>query len=578
MVTREKFRPSLRLIHQPKQKMHKIIITLISSFFLFAAMAPKFALNFMPPVVNTPTLPVTPYNYANISLPPFFSNNPLTSRDNTPAGNPITDLGATLGRVLFYDVNLSDNNTISCASCHQQAAAFGDPAQFSVGFQGALTGRNSPHLSNARYYESGEFFWDLRAATLEDQVLGPIQSPIEMGMDLSTLETKLATISYYPALFNDAFGSTEITSEKISFALAQFVRSMLSFSSKYDAGAPNNGPVTGNFSNFTTQENEGKILFEEHCDQCHRTALQIADEPFNIGLDAVYTDNGVGTITGNSNDNGKFKTQSLRNIELTAPYMHDGRFSTLAEVIDFYDDDIQNHPNLNNTLRNMGQPITLGLTQNEKDALVAFLTTLTDNTFISDARWSDPFPAALPVEFVDFQARINQDYSTNLEWTTATEINNDFFEVMRSRDGINFETIHFEDSKGEFNGLNTYLYKDDNPGSGTVYYCIKQVDFNGDNTLSAVKSVYINSFEASTFKVFPTLVQNSFQVELSTSSPQRIQILVSDANGRPVYESILENIEGSKSLELNASDWSTGIYFVILKTEQESKEFRIVRQ
>ena len=331
-----------------------------------------------------PSLPDMPFNYSDPPLPNHFNNQQITNADNTPANNPITDEGATLGRVLFYDPLLSANDTVSCSSCHLQEHGFSDPAAFSVGFDGSLTGRNSMGLTNARYYENGHFFWDERADTLEEQVLLPIQDPIEMGLTLSELETKLAATDYYPDLFEDAFGTPDITSERVSLALAQFVRAMVSYQSKYDEG------VGQNFANFTAQENLGRQIFEGNrggCDNCHGTALQIADEPDNNGLDATTTDAGAG--------NGQFKVPSLRNVELTAPYMHDGRFATLAEVVDHYNSGVQAHPNLARQLRNRGggpvQPRRLNLTQNEMDAMVAFMRTLTDNEFITSERFSDPF-------------------------------------------------------------------------------------------------------------------------------------------------------------------------------------------
>ena len=342
------------------------------------------------PDLPTPTLPTTSYNYANITLPSHFNNAQITGADNTPTNNPITNAGATLGRVLFYDKRLSANNTIACASCHLQSNGFSDPAQFSTGFAGGLTGRNSMGLANASYFQSGRFFWDERAATLEAQTLMPIQDSVEMGLTLNQLVTKVSAESYYPPLFAQAFGTPEVTSDRISRALAQFVRSMVSYQSKYDQG------VVTNFSNFTAQENQGRQIFngQGRCDNCHTTDLFIAPEARNNGLELVSTDNGLGIVTGNPADNGKFKVPSLRNIALTGPFMHDGRFTTLAEVVEFYNSEVQAHPNLDRRLRQVGPngpPRRLNLTQAQKDALVAFMETLTDQAFVSDAKFSDPF-------------------------------------------------------------------------------------------------------------------------------------------------------------------------------------------
>lgn len=357
------------------------IILFILSVSLAAAQEPDDDL-------PTPTLPDLPYEYANVPLPPQFTTNQLNNADNTPNNNLITNQGATLGRVLFYDKRLSVNDTVACASCHLQANSFTDPGQFSTGFAGGSTSRNAMSLANARFYNSGRFFWDERAASLEDQTLMPIENSVEMGMNLDDLVVKLGAEPYYPPLFEAAFGSPDVTRERISFALAQFVRSMVSYRSRYDLG------LSTNFSNFTPQENQGRQIFNGRgrCNTCHVTDAFIAPEARNNGLDLVLTDNGLGDITGNPADNGKFKVPSLRNIALTAPYMHDGRFATLAEVVEFYNSQVQAHPNLDQRLRRPnGQPRRLNLSQAEAEALVAFLETLTDQNFTTDIRFSNPF-------------------------------------------------------------------------------------------------------------------------------------------------------------------------------------------
>ena len=357
-----------------------------------------------------PSLPTTSFNYSEITLPPLFSGNPITNQDNTPTNNVVSDAGATLGCVLFYDKHLSDNNTIACASCHKQEEGFSDNSTFSTGFEGGFTGRNSMGLTNAKYYENGHFFWDERAASLEQQVLMPIQDGTEMGMDLASLVEKLAATDYYAELFEDAFGTTEISAERISLSLAQFVRAMISYQSKFDEGvaATGNNPdfTTINFPNFTASENLGKDLFfsnRTNCATCHGTINFVSNAPRNNGLDLVYSDNGVGDLSGAPNDAGEFKIGSLRNVELTSPYMHDGRFTSLEQVIEHYNSGVQSHPNLAAQLRVGGpggpggppgqgvQPRRLNLTQNEKMAIVNFLNTLTDDEFIADIRFSDPF-------------------------------------------------------------------------------------------------------------------------------------------------------------------------------------------
>lgn len=339
-------------------------------------------------------LPTPQANYANPVLPNFFLQQPILGQDNTPADNPVTNAAATLGRVLFYDKRLSLNQTISCASCHQQANGFSDPARFSRGFQGGFTGRNSMGLANARWYQRRSFFWDERAATLEAQVLQPIQNAVEMGMTLPALVTRLSAEPFHTDLFNQAFGTPEITSDRISRALAQFVRSIISTQTKHDAGRAANPQ----FSNFTQQENEGRNLFNQpgSCSACHGTDNFVpGNNIFNNGLEFPFVDLGRGAITGNAADNGKFKVPSLRNIALTAPYMHDGRFATLEQVVDFYSNQVADNPNLSPPLRlppqQGGGVRRPNFTAQQKAALVAFMRTLTDPNIASDPKWSDPF-------------------------------------------------------------------------------------------------------------------------------------------------------------------------------------------
>ena len=176
-------------------------------------------------------LPATPYNYAKIELPPHFQAQPATRLDNTPSTNPITDEGATLGRVLFYDKRLSVNNTVSCGSCHVQKNAFADPNRFSKGFDGRHTDRHAMNLVDLRYYSNHRFFWDERAPGLEETVLLPIQNRLEMGQDLTRLVSLLEADRRYHKLFRSAFGSPVISPDRIGRALAQFLRSLVSYQS-----------------------------------------------------------------------------------------------------------------------------------------------------------------------------------------------------------------------------------------------------------------------------------------------------------------------------------------------------------
>ena len=359
-----------------------------------------------------PTLPETLHNYAAVTFPDYFSyscnrgrrggrrgrgNGSVLRDDNTPSDNPTTDEGATLGRVLFYDVNLSSNRTVSCASCHEQATGFTDSRQLSVGFDGNLTRRHSMSLTNARFYRNGRFFWDERAATLEDQVLMPIQDSVEMGLTLEELETRVSTLPYYAELFEYAFGTPTPNADLISRALAQFVRSLVSFESRYDEGRASVSNRGTEFADFTDAENRGKDLFfgRAGCSGCHASEAFISSGrgTTNNGLDeASTTDSGIFETTGRRSQTGAFKTVSLRNIGVGAPYMHDGRFATLDQVIDHYNDGVQPHPNLSRRLRGRNrEPQRLRLSANDIGALVDFLHTLTDNAMLSDERFSDPF-------------------------------------------------------------------------------------------------------------------------------------------------------------------------------------------
>lgn len=340
-------------------------------------------------------LPEALFNYSALDLPDHFFG--ITGAiDNTPANNQITDAGATLGRVLFYDNILSANNTIACASCHVQSIGFSDSSPLSLGFEGGETGRNSMGLANAKYYANGRFFWDERAATLKEQVLMPIQDEVEMGLSLEEMVAKIQSANYYEPLFEEAFGTTSVTSERVGDALAQFIRSMVSYEAKFDVGlSAVNGNIGTDFPNFTELENLGKDLFfsgRTQCSNCHETATFSGDQARNNGLDAGFPDLGLGAVTGNVNDNGKFKVNSLRNISLTSPYMHDGRFEKIREVINFYNNGIQNNRNLDARLRVQGNQVRrMNLNRIEVDALVAFLHTLTDESFVTSEKFSDPF-------------------------------------------------------------------------------------------------------------------------------------------------------------------------------------------
>ncbi|MEM6630782.1 MAG: cytochrome c peroxidase [Bacteroidota bacterium] len=361
--------------------------------------------------VRTLQLPATPYPYSHISLPLYFSQNEvlksfaetsLTNEDNLPPENPITDHGATLGRVLFYDQSLSANSQVSCASCHQQALGFSDPRRQSLGFAGKKTRRHAMALINVRYYRRARFLWDERASSLEEQVLLPFFDEIEMGLTPDSLVSIISRTSYYPSLFEKAFGSREITLERISLALAQFLRSIVSYRSKYDEGRMQVSSISDDFPNFTPSENLGKHLFLSRikngfsCFECHTTEGFIGTPvgPQNNGLDRRSgADRGaIESQPDRPGFEGSFKIPTLRNIALSAPYMHDGRFRTLMDVVNHYNQGIEAHPHLSSLLKaSDGQPIRLELSEEEKQALVDFLHSLTDFALINDPMFTDPF-------------------------------------------------------------------------------------------------------------------------------------------------------------------------------------------
>ncbi len=362
---------------------------------------------------GAPVLPSPPYDYF-VPLPGYFfvpavpgspTQIAVIDHDNTPSDNPTTNTGATLGRVLFYDKSLSFNGTVSCGSCHQPMHGFSDASTLSTGFDGGHTRRHSMGLTNARFYQRGRAFWDERAQTMEIQALMPIQDPIEMGMTLVDLETRLAQKSYYPALFDAAFGDPAISADRIGKAIAQFVRSLVSITSRYDQGRAMVNNVNQPFPNFTMQENQGKSLFltapqagGAGCGGCHATEAFVNEQngPLNNGLDLdTSADQGAFETFATPNFLGSFKTPSLRNIAVRAPYMHDGRFATLEQVVEHYNSGVKAHANLDNRLRlPNGNPIRLNLSVAQKQALVVFMGTLTDVAFLGDVRYSDPFPGS----------------------------------------------------------------------------------------------------------------------------------------------------------------------------------------
>ncbi|MBL7933690.1 MAG: hypothetical protein JNL60_17435 [Bacteroidia bacterium] len=359
---------------------------------------------------DTPVLPANPENYR------------ASSNDNL----------ATLGRVLFYDKNLSLNNSVSCASCHQQSKAFCDNLQFSVGLENVKTPRNSPSI----FGKQGRVFWDGRANSMLDLSLRPVKNHVEMRFEnLDALAQKISKTSYYPELFKKAFGvNAEIDSIRIQMALSEFLKNFDFSNNKFARSEKGE-------ESLNASEQLGKNLFfgKARCSNCHHVESNrnvpfgdslgfggggygFTDESHNIGLDEVYTDNGVGAVSNRLEDNGAFMVPALLNVEYTAPYMHDGRFKTLEEVVEHYNSGVKNHPNLDVFLRNIDlnmsdvelsifitkldvnqngmlesselaglEPVRLGLTAAEKRGLVDFLKTLSDPGIFRERKFSNPF-------------------------------------------------------------------------------------------------------------------------------------------------------------------------------------------
>lgn len=314
-----------------------------------------------------------------------------------PDDNPMTVQGVELGRKLFYEKKLSGDNTMACAACHSPENSFSDPNQFSIGIDGIPGNRNSMALINLGWQQF--FFWDGRAKTLEEQILGPVPNPIEMHQSWKDAVGKLNADMNYRNMFFKAFGEEGIDSTKVSKAIAQFLRTMISGSSKYDVmyKYENNLSLLSNeqaiLSSITPEEWGGYDLFKSlngaDCFHCHNGPLMQVKKFSNNGLDALFTDLGRGLISGNNLDNGKFKVPSLRNISLTAPYMHDGRFATLEEVIDHYSSGIQMSSTIDPLIEFASQG-GVQLDAQEKDLLLKFLNTLTDNSFINNPDFQEP--------------------------------------------------------------------------------------------------------------------------------------------------------------------------------------------
>ena len=296
------------------------------------------------------------------------------------AKNPLTQEGFELGRSLFFDPILSNDDAVSCASCHHQAFAFADKnIRFSQGIDNRVGNRNSPPIFNLAWQPI--FMWDGGINHLEVMPLAPITNELEMGASLSNIVSKLNHHASYKKRFQSVFGRDTIDSQKLFFALAQYMSYLVSCDSKYDQFRQ--GKIS-----FSADELDGYQIFMRKCANCHQEPLFTDFSLRNNGLSSDGKDLGYGRITLIESDNDKFKVPTLRNIALTAPYMHDGRFLTLRQVLDHYSNGVQSFSNLDPFLSNKDR-IGIDLTDNEKEKLLLFLNTLTDNTFITNHLYSE---------------------------------------------------------------------------------------------------------------------------------------------------------------------------------------------
>lgn len=295
------------------------------------------------------------------------------------ANNPISKEKVLLGRVLFYDPILSKDNTISCASCHSQYSAFThiDHA-LSHGINDSIGTRNSPALMNLAWQKT--FMWDGAINNLDMQALAPISHPAEMANNINNLINKLNSLKLYRKLFFNAYGDSIVTGEKTLKSISQFLVTIISANAKYDR-------VMRKQEKFTAQEENGYTLFKKNCSTCHKEPLFTTNEFANNGLvvDTFLNDYGKIRVTKNKNDSLKFKIPTLRNIEFTFPYMHDGRFKKLSEVLNHYTNGIHKTNILAQELQ-----VPILLTSNQKVDLTAFLLTLTDKEFIFNKKFSYP--------------------------------------------------------------------------------------------------------------------------------------------------------------------------------------------
>lgn len=329
------------------------------------------------PVTDTVAFKTTPLNF---EVPSNFPELTYPIKNNPP-----TEEGFELGRQLFFEGDLSSSGVISCGECHRQEFAFTHHTHIvSHGVNGLLGTRNAPSMQNMAFMK--DFNWDGAAKNLDMQPVIPITSKVEMNETFANILIKLKKDKKYPPLFSAAFENGTINAENMLKAISQFVVMMISADSKYDRVIRNEGGIS-----FTEDEKAGLAIFQNKCAQCHTGELFTDQSYRNNGLpiDSKYNDQGRKMVTGDENDIRKFKVPSLRNIELTLPYMHDGRFGDLKKVLDFYSEGMTDSPTLDPQFKKNGKVIGIPLTEDEKLKLITFLKTLTDNSFASNRKFAE---------------------------------------------------------------------------------------------------------------------------------------------------------------------------------------------
>jgi cytochrome c peroxidase len=321
-----------------------------------------------------------------LDIPEIFENNILPPV--IPIDNPLTEEGIALGKRLFFDPILSGDGSQACASCHKPQNSFSDNGATSPGIEGIFGTRNTMPLFNLAWNYSERFAWDGKELSLERQVLEPVANPEEMNSDWNEVVNRLKSHPEYPQLFDKAFPEVPISPELVAKAIAQFERTLITANSKFDRY------LLGEASLSTNELNGLNVFMDEargDCFHCHgspNNPLWTNNDFHNNGLDAEFTDLGLGAVTGDPNDYGKFRSPSMRNLAFTAPYMHDGRFQTLDEVIDFYSEGLQVSPTVDPLMKKVDQG-GVQLTDQDKADLKAFLLTLSDPSFISGQNSGD---------------------------------------------------------------------------------------------------------------------------------------------------------------------------------------------